>query len=52
MGSGDRKLKLRVAALVVLALSGGVAAFATISESPDAALLLPRYAGRRAGRYG
>lgn len=42
MGSGDRKLKLRVAALVVLALSGGVAAFATISESPDTALLLPR----------
>ena len=42
MRSGDRKLKLRLAALAVLALSGGVAAFATISESPDAALLLPR----------
>ncbi len=41
-GNADRKLKQRLAALLVLALSGGVAAFATIGDSPDTALLLPR----------
>lgn len=42
MQFADSKLKLRLAALAVLALSGTVAAFATIGDTPEAALLLPR----------
>lgn len=42
MSAAERSLRMRIVVLVGLALSSVVAAFATIVESPDTELLLPR----------
>lgn len=41
MSIGDRMFRFRVSLLLGVALFGGVAAFATISEAPETELLLP-----------